>query len=108
MIPVGATLERVYWSAPGPYTIGPEYTTQAGALEAAINEKREAVAAHLAHYRKTFGNNFVPLPERITVVRRWVFQYIGGKTDAEIERFEYASIADAEAGLERLRRFGGE
>lgn len=106
-IPVGARLTRAYWTVPAHYAISPAYTSQADALVAAIAQRRTEVEASRERYGDTYHH-----PETVWVMLRWYLDYSdiagkGGGLDLEAERFEYDTLADADAALARLQKNGG-
>jgi hypothetical protein len=108
--PVGAVLKDACWAVPTAYTTGDRFDTHGDALSAAIAAKRDAVRRHEEHYA---GQTLVPLPERITVDLRWSMRWPHVPenptrgVDTVAARFEYESIAAAEAALDLLVRVAG-
>lgn len=98
-IPVGATVDRVYFCEPGSYTHASErgeFDTYLAALEAAI--------AHQQARLDTAADDD-EVPTRIWIDVRWSMSYpAGGSKDAAMSRTSYADVVDAIEHAARIRR----
>jgi hypothetical protein len=112
LIPVGATVTRIYWTVPGMYTVGSEHADHADALEQAVENLAQLIEQHEKFYAKADGTlpaNFLPLPERIFVAQRWAMAWksasgsLGSGIDTEVQRFEYESLEEATRALSQLQ-----
>lgn len=113
-IPAGTTIERVYFVEPGDYgpsVDGVEHETYEAALASAIARKVAAQARHRAHYSDLSNEDYVPLPERISVDCRWSMKQprnpnngISGR-DTVASRTTYDTLDEAREHLARIRRY---
>ena len=60
MIPVGATITRVYWTVPQHYTTGPEFDTEAEAIAAGLAEREAIIERDRAARAERGEQSFVP------------------------------------------------
>lgn len=105
-IPLGATVDRIYWAVPGYGTTGIEFETEHEALAHALDTMKEIINQHIEHHGVADSANH---PQTIYVDLRWHMtfpnQYGVTGSDFVASRTTYDDIADAQSHLDRIKRY---
>jgi hypothetical protein len=113
MVPVGATVTRVYWCVAETYGPGAEQPDQAAAVTAGLHRHDERVEAY--REQQGAGADIWPYPDHgFSVDLRWTMKYpggsggVGGGIDATVTRHTFESTAEAREWLARHEKYHAE